>query len=125
MTRRKSKRAKEEDYRFAPKASRRPSQSFTTNSRQCHGIAKSPSEFNALGGVLGIKCVGIFNEQVRVEQFVRVFVRIGFGWGGAAEMNHLLVARHDGVDRRILPRPQTFEAKLGSVVGERSGNVHS
>src|SRR5260370_36166363 len=26
-------------------------------------VAKSPSEFNALGGVLGIKCVGIFNEQ--------------------------------------------------------------
>ncbi len=27
-------------------------------------VAKSPSEFHALGGVLGIKCVGIFNEQV-------------------------------------------------------------
>src|SRR5260370_1690472 len=26
-------------------------------------VAKSPSEFHALGGVLGIKCVGIFNEQ--------------------------------------------------------------
>src|SRR6266849_1150035 len=68
-------------------------------------VAKSPSEFYALGGVLGIKCVGIFNEQVRVEQFVRVFVRVGGGRLGAAEMNHLLVARHDGVDRRILPCP--------------------
>jgi hypothetical protein len=29
-------------YRFAPKASRRPSQSFTTNSRQCHGMLPSP-----------------------------------------------------------------------------------
>src|SRR5258708_39964053 len=39
-------------------------------------------------------------------------------------MNHLLVARHDGVDRRILPRPQTFETKLACVIGERCGNVH-
>jgi hypothetical protein len=31
----------EEGYRFAPKASRRPSQSFTTNSRQCHGMLPS------------------------------------------------------------------------------------
>src|SRR5437660_2342286 len=31
-------------------------------------VAKSSSEFHALGGVLGIKGVGIFNEQVRVEQ---------------------------------------------------------
>src|SRR6266481_9894571 len=29
-------------YRFAPKASRRPSQSFTTNSRQCQGMLPSP-----------------------------------------------------------------------------------
>ncbi len=40
-------------------------------------------------------------------------------------MNQLLVARHDGVDRRILPRPQTFETKLACVIGERCGNVHS
>ena len=32
----------EEDYRFAPKASRRPSQSFTTNSRLCQGMLPSP-----------------------------------------------------------------------------------
>ena len=32
----------EEDYRFAPKASRRPSQSFTTNSREFHGMLASP-----------------------------------------------------------------------------------
>jgi hypothetical protein len=119
-------------------------------------VAKSPSEFHALGGVLGIKCVGIFNEQkkswakarplqnqrqrrakpwekatgsrrkgTQVEQFVQVFVRIGGGRLGAAEMNHLLVARHDGVDRRILPRPQTFETKLACVIGECCGNVDS
>ncbi len=38
-------------------------------------------------------------------------------------MNHLPVARHDGVDGRILPRPQTCEAKLAGVIGERRGNV--
>jgi hypothetical protein len=32
----------EEGYRFAPKASKRPSQSFTTNSRQCQGMLPSP-----------------------------------------------------------------------------------
>src|SRR5437899_7238586 len=87
-------------------------------------VGKSPSEFYALRCVLGIKCVGIFDEQVRVEQFVPVFVRIGCGRLGAAEVNRLLVASHDGIDRRILPRPQTFEAKLVFVIGERSGNVY-
>jgi hypothetical protein len=84
-------------------------------------VAKSPSEFYALGGVLSIQCVGIFNGQVRVEQFVRVFVRIGGGRRGTrvrallgarkgekSGLNHLLVARHDGplygIDRRILLR---------------------
>src|SRR6266852_6139200 len=52
-------------------------------------VAQSPSEFHALGGVLGIQCVGIFNEQVRIEQFVPVFVRVGCGRLGAAAMNDL------------------------------------
>ena len=46
-------------------------------------VAKFTGEFNGLGGVLGIKCVGVFHEEVGVEQFVRVFVRIG--GGGAAQ----------------------------------------
>src|SRR5262249_10264366 len=29
-------------FRFAPKASRRPSQSFTTNSRECQGVFARP-----------------------------------------------------------------------------------
>jgi hypothetical protein len=32
-----------QDYKFAPKASCRPSRSFTTNSRECHGMLASPS----------------------------------------------------------------------------------
>src|SRR3984893_4092310 len=49
-------------------------------------VAKSPSEFYASRRVFGIKCVGIFNEQVRVEQFVLVFVRIGGGRRGGTDM---------------------------------------
>jgi len=47
----------------------------------------------------------------------------GLAVGGAAQrkMNHLLVAGHDGVDRRILPRPQTCEAKLACVIGSVAG----
>ena len=33
--------ATETGYKFAPKASRRPSQSFTTNSRECQGVLPS------------------------------------------------------------------------------------
>jgi hypothetical protein len=51
------------------------------------------------------------------------FVRIGCGWLSAAEVNLVLVARHDGVDWRILPRPQAIEAKLAFVIGERARNV--
>src|SRR5271168_5254468 len=40
-------------------------------------------------------------------------------------MNQLLVARHDGVDGRILPCPLTLETKLARVIGERWGNVDS
>ena len=35
----------------------------------------------------------------------------------------MLVACHDGIDGRILPRPQALEAKLVFVIGERTGNV--
>jgi hypothetical protein len=42
---------------FAPKASRRPSQSLTTNSRERHGMLASPREVHAVGSVLGIKLV--------------------------------------------------------------------
>src|SRR5579871_209589 len=87
-------------------------------------VGNPPREFHALSCVLGIKYIGIFDEQVRVQQFVPVFVRIGGGRLGAAEVNHLLVARNDCIDRRIKPRPQTFETKLFFVIGERSGDVH-
>src|SRR5215467_7715497 len=40
-------------------------------------VAKSSRELHALGGILGIERVCILDIKVRVEQFVRVFVRIG------------------------------------------------
>ena len=43
-----------------------------------------PSEFHAFGGVLGIKRVGIFDEQVRVEQFVLEYLS-GLAVGGSAQ----------------------------------------
>src|SRR5207247_4124583 len=65
----------------------------------------------------------IFDEYVGVEQFVRILIGIGFGRFGTPEVNRLLVARNDGVNRRILPRAQTLEAKLSSVVGKGAGDV--
>jgi hypothetical protein len=35
-----------------------------------------------------------------------------------------MVARNDGVNRRVLPRAQTREAKLSFVIGKGAGNVH-
>jgi hypothetical protein len=88
-------------------------------------VGESPSELHALGGVLSIKRVRIFDVKVGVEQFVWIFIGIGCGRLGAAEMNRALVAINDGVDRRMLPRAQTFEAKLVLVIGESGRNVHS
>jgi hypothetical protein len=45
---RKSKSTTEEDYRFAPKASRRPSQSFSTNSRLCQGAGRGEQRDSSL-----------------------------------------------------------------------------
>jgi hypothetical protein len=86
-------------------------------------VGKSSSELDAFGGVLGIKRVSIFHMEVSIKQFVPVFIGIGCGQHSAAEVDRVLVAGHDGVDRRILPCPQTFEAKLVVVIGERPGNI--
>jgi hypothetical protein len=86
-------------------------------------VAKSPRELHSFGGVLGIKRVCIFYVEICVEQFVIIFVRIGCGRRCAAEVNRVLVAGHNGIDRRILPRPQTFEAELVFVIVECCGNI--
>src|SRR5271170_5653981 len=86
-------------------------------------VAKIPGDLHPVGCVLGIKRVCIFDKEVCVEQFVRIFVRIGRGRLGTAKVNRVLVTRHNGVDRWILPRPLTLEAKLVLVIGERAENV--
>jgi hypothetical protein len=86
-------------------------------------VGKSPREFHASRCILSVKRVRIFDEYVRVEQFVRILVGIGCGRFGAAEVNRLLVARNDGVNWRVLPRTQTLEAKLSFVIGKGAGDV--
>lgn len=49
----------------------------------------SPREVHAVGSVLGIKRVCIFDIEVCVEQFVRIFVRIGCGRCCAPEVNRV------------------------------------
>jgi hypothetical protein len=46
-------------------------------------VGNSPSEFYALGCVLGIQCIGIFDGQVRVEQSSRYL--FGSAVGGSAQ----------------------------------------
>ncbi|MGI9072741.1 MAG: hypothetical protein ACR2JB_15850 [Bryobacteraceae bacterium] len=62
---------------------------------------------------------------ISVEYDARLFIAIGCGRLGAAEVNRVLVARNDGVDRRMLPRSQTFEAKLLFVIRESGRDVRS
>jgi hypothetical protein len=65
----------------------------------------------------------VLDEQVGVEQLVGVFVGIGRVRLGEAEMNSVLVARDDGIDRRVIPSAETFEAKFVPVVRESRRQV--
>jgi len=86
-------------------------------------VGKSAHEFQASSCILGVQRVRIFDEYVGVKQFFRIFVGVGCGGSSTAEMNRMLVALNDGINRRVLPRAQTLEAKLVLVIGESSGNV--
>jgi hypothetical protein len=54
----------------------------------------------------------VCDKQIGVEQFVGVFVGIWRGRIGEAEVDSLLVARNDGVDRRVMPSAETFEPSV-------------
>jgi hypothetical protein len=88
-------------------------------------IAESAREFHAPGRVLGIKCVGIFDEDVRVEQFLGILFRIRRRWRSPAEVNHLLIPRDGGINRRVLPGAHTFKTELQLLVSERRGDIQS
>ena len=75
-------------------------------------VANASCELDSAGGKLGVQRVRVFDQQVGVEQLVGVFVGIGRGRSGEAEMNSVLVARDDGIDRRVTPSAETFEAKF-------------
>ena len=77
-------------------------------------VGRSPREFDASSGILSVKRVRIFDEYVGVEQFVRILVGIGCGRFGTAEVNRLLVACNDGVNRRVLPLPKHLKPSLAS-----------
>ena len=86
-------------------------------------VGEMPGELHVAGCVLRIKRVRIFDGYIGVEQFVGIFIGIGYGRLGTAEMNRVLVARNNGVDWRILPRAHAFEAELVFVIGKSGGNV--
>lgn len=43
---------------------------------------------------------------------------------GASDVNRLLIARNDGLNRRVLPRAQTLEAEVIFVVDKSAGRLH-
>ena len=65
-------------------------------SRLPRHIGRLPDELEAAGRVLGGKGVSIFDKQVCVQQFLRIFAGIGRGRLGAAEVNGVPVVGHDG-----------------------------
>jgi len=88
-------------------------------------VAKGSRELDSTGGILGVQRIRVLDEQVCVEQFVRVFVGIWRGRIGEAEVDSMLVARDDGVDRRVIPGAETLEAKCVSVIREGRRQVRS
>ena len=75
-------------------------------------VAKGSRELDSARDILGVERVGVLDEQVGVEELVGVFVGIGLGRVGEAEMDSVLVTRDDSVDRRVVPGADTVEAKL-------------
>src|SRR5262249_211014 len=50
-------------------------------------------------------------------------VGVGGGRGRTAKVNRILVARNDGVNRRVLPCTQAFEAPLVLVINKGGGGI--
>jgi hypothetical protein len=55
-------------------------------------VGKSAREFDASSCILSVKRVRIFDEYVRVEQFVRILVGIGGGSFGTADLKPSLAS---------------------------------
>jgi hypothetical protein len=85
-------------------------------------VGKASREFDAAGDILGVERVRVLNVQVGVEELVGVFVRIRRRRLGETKVHAVLVARDDGVDRRVIPSADTVEAKFVLVI--REGGSH-
>jgi hypothetical protein len=81
-------------------------------------VAERSRELDSAGVILGVERIRVLDQQIGVEQFVRVFVGIWRRRIGDTEVNSVLVPRDDGIDRRLLPGAETLEAKLVSVIRE-------
>src|SRR3954462_12535171 len=86
-------------------------------------VRKTAGEFDTTGGKLGVERVRVFNEQVGVEEFVCVLVRIRLRRLSAAEVDSVLVTRDDSVLRRVLPGAETVEAKFVFVISNSRRDV--
>ena len=91
-------------------------------------VGELPGERHAVGFVLGVKRVRIFDKEVCVQQLLLVFVGIGCRRRGAAEVDGALIASHDGVcgriwPRRIRPHALTRKAKLVLVISQRGAHL--
>jgi hypothetical protein len=67
------------------------------------GVGKTPRELYTTGGKLGVEFVRVVNEQIGVEEFVGILVRMQRGRFGASEVYSVVVTRYDRVHRRVLP----------------------
>lgn len=67
--------------------------------------------------------VGIFDVEVCVQQLVLILVRIRRRRRSEAEVNRLLVARHNGIGCPISPTALTLKTELVLVPGKRGVHV--
>ena len=81
-------------------------------------LTKDSRELDSPPKILGVERVRVLDEQVGVEELVGVFYGIGLGWVGEAEMDPVLVARDNRVNRRVIRSADTVEAKFVLVIRE-------
>lgn len=86
-------------------------------------VAETAGEGDSFGGVFGIEGIGVVDVEIGVEEFLFVFFWIGGRGRGAAEVNSVVVADEDGVDRGILPGADTGESELVLIPGDGAGDV--
>src|SRR5215203_193733 len=87
-------------------------------------VGKRSRELDTAARILRVQRVRIVNGQIGVEQLVVVFAGVRCRRFGAAEVDSVLVPRHDRIDRWVLPGADTVESKFVLVVREGGRQVH-